>query len=229
MKSISIIVPVYNELTLLESSIKYINSFLEKNFNDYEIIIVESGSNDGSAQKCEELAGQIQKIKLIRENQRNGFGSALKIGYKAVSKDLVWLITVDLPFDLTNINKALPLFEKYDCVLSYRSKDQRVLKRKVGSFFYNLGIKLLLGVKVKHINSAFKVYKRQVIQNMDLLSNGWFIDAEAIYNLEKNKIPYVEIPVELIDRSSGKSSVKITTTLPKVMKEMIFFLKNKKK
>ncbi|HPZ07293.1 MAG TPA: glycosyltransferase family 2 protein, partial [Candidatus Eremiobacteraeota bacterium] len=157
--SISVIVPVYNEIKLLEKSISKIHTFISGNFKDYEIIIVESGSTDGSDKICNILTAQSSHIKIIHEGKRNGFGSALKIGYKTASKELVWSITVDLPFPVETIFKALPLFSEYDCVLSYRANTRKSIFRNFQSFVFNELVKKALRLKVKHVNSAFKVFK----------------------------------------------------------------------
>lgn len=225
--SISVIVPVYNESTLLEKSLTTIDKFLSDNFAAYEIIIIESGSTDGSLKLCDTIAASKNNMKVIHEGARKGFGSALKLGYKSSTKDLVWLVTLDLPFPLSTILQAIPLFSEYDCILSYRSADKRKPFRKIQSFVYNNLTKLLLGIKVKHVNSAFKVFKRETIQNLKLISNGWFIDAEIICRLKEKKISFTEIPVPLIDRTTGLPSVNLSVPL-NVLKEMIFFMRNKK-
>ncbi|MDD5449052.1 MAG: glycosyltransferase family 2 protein [Candidatus Omnitrophica bacterium] len=227
MKSISVIMPVYNEEPLLEESVSYIYKFLKTHFSDYEIIIIESGSTDRSSEKCDKLAKDFPKINVIHEGARNGFGSAFKLGCKKATKDLVWLITADLPFSLEHIFEALPLLDRYDCVLSFRSEDKRCLYRKVRSLFYNSLIKLILGLDVRHVNSTFKVFKRRLIQNMDLVSSGWFIDAEIIYRLKASKINYAEVPVPLIDRSKGKSSVGLFAPIS-LLKELAGFLRQRR-
>lgn len=226
--SISVITPVYNEVGLLESSISYIDTFLAQHFKEYEILLVESGSTDGSAEICDELANKLPNLKLIHEGGRNGFGSALKLGYKNVTKDLVWLITVDLPFPLEAIQSALPLLSKYDCVLSYRSQDDRTTFRKIQSFIYNTLVKTVLGLRVKHVNSAFKVFKRQIVQNITLQSKGWLLDAETLYQIKQHKVSYIEIPVELIDRKFGNSSIKLSTGIS-VLKELLHLVRTKEK
>lgn len=205
--SLSVIVPVYNEIELVEESLVAINSFAENHFGDYEIIVVESGSTDGTAQVCDGIAQSNPRIKVIHEGARNGFGSALRLGYEGATKELLWLVTVDLPFPLETILRALPLLSKYDCVLSYRIKDRRRAHRKIQSFIYNMIVKGCLGLKAKHVNSGFKVFKKDVVENMTLRSNGWFVDAEILYRLKEKSISYVEIPVEVMDRSKGRSSV----------------------
>lgn len=226
--SISIIIPVYNEIDLLERAIHKIDTFILAYFQEYEIIIIESGSTDGSDDVCKQLDKQLSTVKVIYEGRRNGFGSALKLGYKVATKDLVWFVTVDFPFLLETILRAVPLFSHVDCVLSYRSKDSRKeVFRKLQSFVYNRLVKVLLGLKVKHPNSAFKVFKREVIQSLPLVSKGWFIDAETLYWIHKKNVSYVEIPVELLERESGTSSVTAFTSLS-LLKELIYFYRMRK-
>lgn len=209
--SISVVVPIYNEIELTKKSIIVIDKFLRKNFRLYEIIIVESGSTDGTNKICDHLDLKIKAVSVIHEKQRNGFGSALKIGFKKAKMDLVMMITVDLSFPLESILKAIPYLDKHACVLSYRSHDQRASHRHFFSFFYNLLIKIILGLRVKHVNSAFKIYKRPVIQSLKLYSNDWLIDSEIVFRLQAKKISFTEIPVRLVDRIAGKSSVGLTT------------------
>ncbi len=74
--SLSVIIPVYNEAELVDRSVRYIDSFLSRNFTDYEIIIVESGSTDGSGDACDRLAAELRTVAVIHEGRRNGFGHA---------------------------------------------------------------------------------------------------------------------------------------------------------
>ena len=208
--SISVIVPIYNEIVLIEQSIAHLSSFLETYISDYEILIIESGSTDGSGEASDRLAESLPNIKVIHEGLRSGFGSALRLGYTYATKELVWLVVVDLPFRLETILRALPLFDEYDCVFSYRIEDNRKILKRLRSIIYNIIARSILGFKVKHVNSAFRVFRREVIQSLHLISTGWTLDAEVIFEITRRKIPYTEIPVELIDRKVGNTSIDVT-------------------
>lgn len=205
--SISVVIPVYNEIELLKRSIPLINSFLKRHFGNYEIIVVESGSTDGSFEQCEALAKNLPRLRLIHEGAKNGYGSALFVGFAAARYDLIWPVTVDLPFKLETILRVLPLFANYDCVLSFRTKDNRRISRKIMSFAFNEIVKLVLNLKVRHVNSAFKVFRRKIFSRVQIASKGWFFDAEFVYRLYQHKIDFVEIGVGLLDRRRGKSTV----------------------
>ena len=224
--SLSIIVPVYNESRALEPGLRTISDFVEGHGFDYEILVVESGSTDGTFEKCDALARSLPRLRVIHEGARNGFGSAVKLGYRHATKDLIWLITVDLFFPLEAIFDALPLLSTCDYVVSFRSDDNRGMRRKVQSFAYNRLITTVLGLKVRHVNAGFKVLKREIAQKLKLTSNGWFIDAELLYRLKEAGYSFAEIPVPLIDRTKGTSSVGAMAFVG-VLKELWTFLRTK--
>lgn len=223
--SVSVITPVYNEVTLLRSATATILDFLGEHFDDYELILVESGSTDGSSELCTQLAAEDPRIRVFHEGARRGFGSALKLGYRSARKDLVWTITADQPFPLSAVLAAIPLLDRYECVLSFRSQDDRGWQRRVQSAVYNALVTSLLGLRVRHVNSAFKLYKRDVLLRLPYRSDSWFIDAEIIYHLTRAGIPFTEIPVELIDRTEGHSSITLRTPVA-LLKELWQFARS---
>ena len=208
-QSLSVIVPVYNEAGTIDTAIEAVDAYLRARWSDYEILIVESGSTDGTAEACDRLAGRYRAVRVIHQGARRGFGSALKVGYLEASKTLLWLVTVDLPFPLSSIEQALPLLDTSDCVLSYRSTDPRALSRRLQSMVYNTLVRVSLGLPMRHVNSAFKVMKRDTGQALARVvrADGWFFDAELLYFIRRNGVSWTEIPVPLIERGAGASSV----------------------
>ena len=223
--SVSVVTPIYNEAALLEKSLLKINSFLKKNFQQWEIIVVESGSTDGSDKLCDDLTKKFPRMRVIHEGEKRGYGSALKLGFKKAKHDLIWPVTVDLPFPLSTILRAMPLLSKYDCILSFRSQDKRKFPRRFQSFIFNSICKFALNLPVTHVNSAFKVFKRNVIGNMKLISKGWLLDCEICYRLRQNKVSLVEIGVPLVERPYRSSSVKFFTSFSIAIELLGFFFK----
>ena len=205
--SVSVIVPVYNEIELVETSVQAIDGFLAGQELDHEIIIIESGSTDGSAAACDRLGEMLPAVAVIHETQRNGLGSALRLGYAAATMDLVWLVTVDIPFPLHTLCQALPLIAECDCVLSYRSEDNRGALRRIQSWGYNTLVKTVLGLPMRTVNSAFKLYRRSALTSIPLKSSGWFLDAEVLYWVARRGYRFREIPVPLLEREAGASKI----------------------
>lgn len=224
--SITVVMPVYNEQEALPPAVRQLDAFLAESFSDYEVLIVESGSTDGTGAACDALAEQLPHVRVLHEGARNGFGSALELGYGNATKELVWMVTSDVPFDLAALHEAMPRFAEVDVVLSYRASDPRGLFRKLQSVVYNTLVKCVLGLRVKQVNSAFKMYRREVIQKIPIISRGWFVDAEILYRIKQAGVPFCEIPVALIDRSVGKSSVGLLAFVA-ILRELWFFLRHK--
>lgn len=201
------ILPLYNEIEILEPNLVQIDDFLSRHFDDYEILIVESGSTDGSAEACDRLSARLERVKVIHEGARNGIGSATRIGYQRATKDLAWRYAIDLPCPLEAILEALPLFEDHDCVVSFRSHDDRTRYRRFQSAVFNGLAKIVLGIRVRHVNSSFKVFKTPLIQAMPMRSSTGFIDAEMMFWTFQHRLSWVEIPVPLTERTGGRSSI----------------------
>jgi dolichol-phosphate mannosyltransferase len=220
--SISVVMPVYNEAVLLPEAVASIERFLASQGCAYEIILVESGSTDGSGAVCDRLATDVPAVRVIHEGARNGFGSALRLGFQAATCDLVWMITADIPFPLEALRQAIPLLDRYDVVLSYRSRDRRTLARRIQSWGYNWLVKRTLRLRVRHVNSAFKLYKREVLLTLPLQSRSWFLDAEIVHAITHGGVRYTEIPVELVDRGQRASSIT-PGTQRRLLKELWAF------
>ena len=211
--SLSVVCPVYNEIECLPDALETVHRFLRETFADSEIIVVESGSTDGSGEVCDAFAARRDRVRIIHEGARNGAGVALRRGFGAATKDLVWIIWADLPFPLDRIHAAVPLLSTHDCVLSYRSRDHRSCCRLLLSIVYNNLEKWTLGLKVRHLNSTFKVFHRRIVQSMRLTSRAWGIEAEIAFRLQQRGARYAEIPVPLVDRTVGTSSVTLWTAV----------------
>jgi len=220
--SFTVIVPVYNEADLVIPSLARIDGFMRSWSADYEILVIESGSTDGSGALCDEAARTSRNVRVIHEPTRAGYGSAIRLGFANATKTLAWIVTLDVPFPLESIITAAPLLDSHGCVLSYRSKDPRGIGRRIQSAIYNLLLHVLLGIRARHINSAFKVMRLSVVKEIPLRSAGWFIDAELLYRLQERGITCAEIGVPLVDRSAGASTVGLNTWVG-VLREMANF------
>lgn len=205
--SLSVIVPVYNEADTVDSAVRSILGFLEAQFPQHEVILVESGSTDGSGAVCAQLADEFTAVRVIHEGARKGFGSALRVGFDAATLDAITMITADLPFSFEAVAEAVSHLDRCGAALSYRASDPRGLYRRVQSVIYNAIARKALGLRVRHVNSALKVYRREVYKQLQLQERGWLFDAEVIARLQELNVPLVEIPADLIDRATGTSSV----------------------
>lgn len=199
--------PVYNEIELCEVALRKLHNFLKVHFPDFEIIVIESGSTDGTAEVLNRLVQELNNIQVIHETVRNGMGAAIRLGYARASKPYIFLVTADIPFPLETLSRAVPLLSQYECVLSFRDEDSRSFLRKFQSVVYVWLIKKALGLRMRSVNSAFKLIPTDFVQSLELVSTAWFLDAEVLYWVTQRKLSFEEIPVPLVDRTEGVSKV----------------------
>jgi glycosyltransferase involved in cell wall biosynthesis len=205
--SITALVPVYNEVMTVGASVRQIHSFLASLPNPFDILVIESGSSDGTAQACDALADELPTVVVVHEGSRNGFGAALRLGFAKATKDLIWVIPVDLPYSLSVLTEALEQIPVCDAVLSTRRTDARSAFRRLQSRVYTSLCAAVLGQPLLSPNSAFKLYRREVLKSLPISSNGWFIDTEIACRLRQRKCRVGIVEIDTVERSSGQSTV----------------------
>jgi glycosyltransferase involved in cell wall biosynthesis len=203
--AVSAVVPVYNEREALPVAIARLSETLSAHAPSWEILLVESGSTDGTAELADASAEADPRVRVVHESRRNGFGSAIRLGIANSRGEHIWIVPVDLPFPLATIGTALR--EDADAVISYRSNDRRSWPRRLQSWVFNTLGRARLGLRIRSINSAFKVYRRDAVARLTLEQRGWLIDAEILYLLSRQGARIVELPVPVIDRELGTSKV----------------------
>ncbi len=237
----SCVIPMYNEEDNVDSILSESVDLFEQLSLDYEIIIVESGSTDSTWTKINEKIKGNRNIYAFHQDKKEGFGSALRLGYTKCTKDLVCHLEADSPFDITYFEKALPILIGNDCVIGYRvgkkehnfewsyhhMSAKNALLREVFHLGYNLMLKIVFGLNVKEVNFSFKIFRREHIQKLHLISNGWFLDAEIMLELKRHGILPIEVPVEYKDREGGRSTVGILSPIH-ILYEMFKYIKTRK-
>ena len=202
----SIIIPCYNEINNIAKVIDKVLSKIEEGDN---IIIVDDGSSDGTAQYLANLKNE--KIKIILNSQNFGKGFALRTAFKNQEnlKDLVLIQDADLEYNPDDYEKLLlPFYEtNADIVYGSRflggSKYQRIhffwhyLANKILTFITNI----FTNLNMTDIETGYKVFKKSVLVNLNLKENSFGIEPEITIKLAKKKLKFYEVPVSYAGRS----------------------------
>ena len=121
LPNLSFFFPVYNESGNIEKMIKNAESVLPEIAKEYEIIIIDDGSRDGSDEIADRIAAQSNgRIRAIHHPQNKGYGAALRSGFKNAKYDYIFYTDGDCQFDLKEIHKLLPLIEEADIAAGIR-------------------------------------------------------------------------------------------------------------
>lgn len=216
---LSVVMPAYNEEKGIEEIVRESAEVLDKICSQWELIIVNDGSKDKTEEILRKLEGEVKNLKIVSYYPNKGYANALREGFKVAKYSYIFYTDADGQFDLTEIKNYFPLIYENDMVVGFRIKRNDPLIRKFTSKVYNLMQKFYLGIKVKDINCAFKIFKAGFLKGIPLKSEHFLIDAEFFLRAKERGARYVEVPVCHRKRKEGSSTVKFSTIF-QTLKEM---------
>jgi glycosyltransferase involved in cell wall biosynthesis len=217
---ISVVMPAYNEKDNIEQAVQSSLSVLESACQDFEVIVVDDGSGDGTAQMLDEMAAKFPALRVIHHDKNYKFGRTLRDGIAAAQKDLVFLTDSDNPINMEDMKKAIPLMKEYDFVNGRRLAREPSLKRILYTEVYNQMIRTFFGLKTQDVNFSYKMVKRELLQKLDLRSEGSFIDAEMMIEAKRAGGRLQEIPIMYYPRTLGESTLARPSVIVKILYEM---------
>lgn len=218
--SISVFFPCYNEQDNITGVVEKALSVLEKLNADFEIIVVDDGSRDDTGKIANELAGKKDRVKAVHHLTNLGYGAALQSGFKAATKELVFYTDGDGQFDIEEMPPLLGLMEQYDIVSCYRLNRQDSLVRKINGWCWTKLVCMLFGMKIRDIDCAFKLYKREIFDNIELVSTGALIDAEILARAERKGYRVVQQGVHHYPRRAGAQTGANLRVILRAFKEL---------
>jgi len=219
--SISLVMPFYNEIDYIKMTISKAKTILESIKADFEIILVDDASHDGSEEIADILASEDPRIKVFHHQKNSGLGASLKTGYKKSRKDIIVYSDLDLPFDFALLNKNLKLMDNADIVHGYRIGRRESPLRSLYSIVYNLLIRIIFGYKPKDINFSMTIFKRSILQKISLKADGSFISAEFMLKSHFNNFKILEVPATFNHRKFGRSQLSSFKHIVIILCELI--------
>lgn len=205
MPSISVVLPAWNEERNVARAIREAVTALEGLGADYEVIVVDDGSRDGTARVVGELQARQPQVRLVRHEVNRGYGQALRSGYAAAQKDLVLIHHADSQFDLTEIKRFLPLLAQADIVCGYRAQRADPFMRKINALGWNMVVRLLFGYLARDIDCGFKLFRREILDHVHLTATrGAMIDTELLASARARGYRLAELPVTHLPRLGGQ-------------------------
>jgi glycosyltransferase involved in cell wall biosynthesis len=220
MVSISVFFPCYNEQENVGRTVEKALNVLEKLNADFEVIVVDDGSSDETGRIADEIAGDHDKVKVVHHERNLGYGAALQSGFKAATKELVFYTDGDGQFDINEMPPLLDLMEQYDIVSCYRLNRRDPLIRKINGWCWTRLVCLLFGLKVRDIDCAFKLYKREIFDRIELSSSGALIDAEILARAARKGYRITQKGVHHYPRTAGAQSGANIRVILRAFKEL---------
>lgn len=225
-RSISIVLPAYNEAESIESAIENIFDFLKNNFIDFEIIVVDDGSRDDTYAICLSVKNRLNgNIKILQHNQNKGYGAALRTGLFSAEKELIFYTDSDNQFDISEILKFTKAINDCDLVIGYRIGRRDTVIRKFVSTVYKLIIRIIFGLKVRDVDCAFKLFKKECLNKLSIERDKFFVDTELLLKAQLKKCRIKEIGVKHLPREFGQSTVRFSNVFETLADIFYFWFK----
>lgn len=204
--SLSIFFPVYNDWGTIASLVSQAIVTAEKFSRDYEIILVDDGSEAKTQDILAFLEQRFSQVRVIHHPQNRGYGGALKTGFKEARKEFVFYTDGDAQYDvreLAHLIKALR--DDVDVVNGYKIKRNDPVYRVWLGKIYQYVAKLLFSLPIQDVDCDFRLMRRSVFADLTLNSNSGTICVEMIYKIARKGYRFTEVGVHHYFRSSGKS------------------------
>jgi glycosyltransferase involved in cell wall biosynthesis len=221
--SISVVFPMWNEEAYVHRAVAAASEALAELTGDWEIVLVNDCSTDRTGELADALSGREPRVKVLHNPRNRKLGGTLRAGYAAASKDLVVYSDADLPFDFKELGRAVRLLEyqQADVLAAYRhDRTAEGPLRSLYTFVYTHMIRLLFRLRVRDVNFSFKLFRRSLLQRIELKSEGSFIDAEFLVRSRKAGARIIQIGVDYFPRSRGTSTLASPGVIAKILMEM---------
>ena len=206
MRDISVIFPAFNEEANIRCTIEAVRKVLPKVAARWEIIVVNDGSTDDTALVCDELRARYPELKVIHHQQNRGYGAALKSGIMSANYDLVFFSDSDGQFDFNELQQLICWAEDFDIIAGYRAKREDPFYRRLNALGWNVLVRLVLGIKIRDIDCAFKLFRRSVFDHIQIRCVGAMVNTEIFAQATRLGMRIRQVKVSHFPRRYGKQS-----------------------
>jgi len=204
---ISIIIPAYNEEEKIEEIIRRVANVISKVTEEYELIIVDDGSEDGTYDKAVKISAQDERVKVLRNGRNVGKGYAVKHASKHVTGKTVTVVDADMEIDPEQIRQYITILKEYDMCIASKRHPKSVYRapvvRKMLSIAFNKLVRLMTGVKFADTQTGLKAVRAEPFKKiMDtILVKRYAYDVEMLAVAQLLKLKIAELPVKIEQKS----------------------------
>ncbi len=203
---LSVFFPAYNDSGTIASLVISALRTARTLTHDFEIIIVNDGSADATADIAEELARTYPEVRVVHHEKNRGYGGALRTGFAAASRDLVFYTDGDAQYDPTEMVVLWEAFDEgVDLVNGYKISRSDPLHRIVIGRIYHHTVKLLFGLRVSDVDCDFRLMRRSIFDRVMLEKNSGVICLEMMKKIQDAGYRIAEVPVHHYHRAHGRS------------------------
>lgn len=205
-EGISVFFPAYNDKASIGSLVGDALAVLPRLTDDFEVIVVDDGSTDGTAAVLEGLRRADPRVRVVSHESNRGYGAALRTGFASASKELVFYTDGDGQYDVRELALLRPLLaEGVDIVNGYKIKRADARRRRALGAAYNRLAHLLFSIPIRDVDCDFRLVRRRAVEQVELVSSSGSICVELVHKLHRTGCVFAEAPVHHYPRAHGRS------------------------
>ncbi len=217
---ISVFLPSHNEAPNVERVVRGYLTVLPQFADDYEVIVVDDGSRDGTGAIADRMAQEEPHLRVVHHPENRGYGAAVISGIRAARLPYVVLSDGDGQFDPRDIGKLIAFVPEYDVVVGYRARRADHLMRRVNGRAWTVLVQILLGVGIRDIDCGFKLFKRDFLSRIELRARGAMISTELMARLAGVAAKVREVEVAHLPRVAGEQSGANLRVIARAFREL---------
>jgi glycosyltransferase involved in cell wall biosynthesis len=206
LPGLSIVLPCFNEEANVGRAVRHATEAALRFSRRHEVIVVDDGSSDETSLVAGRLATHDGSVRLVIHPQNRGYGAALRSGIQAARMPWVLLTDADLQFDLYEVEDFLPFATSADLIVGYRIARQDPLGRRLNAAAWNWLMRRMFRLPVHDVDCAFKLVRRDLLQRIELVSNGAMISTELVAKSLQLGARLSERGVHHMPRPAGEQS-----------------------
>lgn len=203
---LSVFFPAYNDSGTIASLVISALKTAERLTPDFEVIVVNDGSADATGTIAEELARTYPRVRVIHHPRNRGYGGALRSGFGAATRDLVFYTDGDAQYDPAELEALWAAFtEDVDLVNGYKISRSDPLHRILIGRIYHHTVRLLFGLRVRDVDCDFRLMRRAIFERVSLEKDSGVICLEMMKKIQDAGFRIAEVPVHHYHRAFGRS------------------------
>ncbi len=203
---LSVFFPAYNDSGTIASMVIRTVKAASELTSDFEIIVVNDASADGTAEIADELARTYPQVRVVHHAKNRGYGGALQTGFRSATKELIFYTDGDAQYDPAELRLLWDrIADDVDLVNGYKISRSDPLHRIVIGRVYHHIVSVLFGLTVRDVDCDFRLLRRRIFERINLEKKSGVICLEMMKKITDGGFRIVEVPVHHYHRAFGKS------------------------
>jgi len=220
LPGLTVFLPSHNEEGNIERVVGGFRSTLPEAADNFEIIVVDDGSSDRTGELADRLAAEDPHVKVVHHARNRGYGGAVISGIRAASQPYVLLCDGDGQFDPDDVKLLAARIGDCDCVIGCRRHRADPFMRRVNGRVWTIMMRLLFGIHAHDIDCGFKLFRREILNRVELHAKGAMISTELMARLAGNGARICEVEVKHLPRLAGEQSGNSLKVIARAFREL---------